>query len=419
MRRMNRSIALLLGGVLLLLPGCSKPSDFDQIYDRLDKIEVKTILGVTASYDLQKAIDMAEPDTEIRVEADAVYPGPVRLRQNVKLSGGWTDNFTRQDLSHKSVIDGEGKGICLISDAEKADVSGFEIRNGQGGGIVFSGHLTVEYCWIHHCFNTGIGGAICCTEQPGDVLLLASSILEYNKADAHGGAVGMAGNGTWMAIVNCLFRGNASVAQYGYTGAIHGQAGVQAYLVNNTIVDNVNWRDGSSATSTPWSAVMFRNGGTHIVMINNVVAGNWYFMPGVASDAEGHPDRYEMPIKPEYRLELQVQQVDLNVVAGDDPDWICQSNVFSGADSQNFIGRAGNGEAQKKAQDACTFVPNSDWKSLFVNADGGDFRPAGKALTTGESNDLVKSLLASYPTDLAGNPRFVGGKINAGCYQGQ
>ena len=77
---------------------------------------------------------------------------------------------------------------------------------------------------------------------------------------------------------------------------------------------------------------MFRNGGTHIEFVNNLVAGNWYFLPGVADNPDAHPDRYEMPIKPEFILEQQVQQIDLNVVAGDDPAWVCQSNVICGAD---------------------------------------------------------------------------------------
>lgn len=411
---MTCKVTLLLGSALLLL-GCATKSDIDKLNDRLD--DYGKVVKLQAGEDLQKAIDGADAYTEIRVGAGVVIPGPVYLKKDIILSGGWTDNFSRQDFSNRSVIDAAGKGNCLVSKTEKAVLSGFEIRNGIGGGILFSGHLTVEYCWIHHCENSGQGGGICCTEHAGDQLLLANSILEYNKADAHGGALAVNGQGTREIVVNCLFRGNASIAQYGYTGAIHGQAGVQAYLVNNTIVDNVNWRDGSSTTSTPWSAVMFRNAGTHIVMINNIVAGNWYFKPGVASDPAAHPDRYDMPIKPEYRLELQVQSVDLNVLAGDDREWVCQSNLLSGSNSNNFIGRAGGG--QQEAQDACTFVPNSEWKSIFVDADGGDFRPAGKALTTGEASDLVKTLLGTYNTDLDGNPRVVRGMINAGCYQAQ
>ena len=164
---------------------------------------------------------------------------------------------------------------------------------------------------------------------------------------------------------------------------------------------------------------MYRNGGTHIEFVNNVVAGNWYFLPGVANDAAGHPDRYDMPIKPEYLLELQYQQVDMNVIAGDDPQWVFQSNVICGGSSGNFIGRAGNGASQDKAQAACTFVPNEEWKSLFVNADAGNFRPAGAVLTTGENSDVVNGLLGAYTTDLDGNPRMTNGKINAGCYQAQ
>ena len=163
---------------------------------------------------------------------------------------------------------------------------------------------------------------------------------------------------------------------------------------------------------------MFRNGGTHITFVNNLVAGNWYFLPGVANDPDAHPDRYDMPIKPEYILEQQVQQCDMNVMGGEGT-WVFQSNVICGSDPNNFIGRAGNGAAQSAAQAACTFVPNNDFKTLFVNYDAADFHPAGAALTTGESSDLVNGLLGAYTKDLDGNPRATNGKINAGCYQAQ
>ena len=133
------------------------------------------------------------------------------------------------------------------------------------------------------------GGGIRATESEGDELVLANSIIAYNKADAHAGGVSVSGAGTKVTVVNTLFRGNASIAEYGYTAAIHGQSGVQAYVVNCTFVDNVNWRDGSSATSSPWSCIMFRNGGTHIEFVNNLVAGNWYFLPGVPTRAPEMP----------------------------------------------------------------------------------------------------------------------------------
>ena len=109
----------------------------------------------------------------------------------------------------------------------------------------------------------------------------------------------------------------------------------------------------------------------------------------------------------------------MNVMGGDDPAWVFQSNVICGADANNFIGRAGNGSAQKAAQEASTFVPNSDFKTLFVNYDAGDFHPAGAALKTGENSDIVNALLGAYTKDLDGNPRATNGKINAGCYQAQ
>ena len=398
----------------------------DKIYSSV--FGISKPVPVRAGEDLQAAINAAQEFAEVRVEGGQVYDGPIFLRDNVKVSGGWNSSFDKQDLNNRTVIDGGGKKRCVISGisadgnrpgAKNACINGFEVRNGLGSGIIFNGKLTVEFCYVHDCSNSDKGGGIMATEASGDELVLANSIIAWNKADAHAGGVSVSGEGTKVTVVNTLFRGNASIAQYGYTAAIHGQAGVKAYIANCTFVDNVNWRDGSSATSTPWSCIMFRNGGTHIEFVNNLVAGNWYFLPGVADRPDEHPDRYDMPIKPEFILEQQVQQCDMNVMGGDDPAWVFQSNVICGADANNFIGRAGNGAAQNSAQAACTFVPNSDFKTLFVNYDGGDFHPAGAALTTGEASSKVNDILGNYNTDLDGKPRFTGGKINAGCYQAQ
>ena len=377
---------------------------------------------VHAGEDLQAAINGAKEFAEVRVEAGAKFNGPIILRPNVTLSGSWINSFNEQDFSNRSVIDGNKKITCVdgrVGAGNGTTINGFELVNGTPGGLAVSGTVTVEWCRVAFCENSGQGGAIFCTEQKGDNLILANSIIEYNKADAHGGGVAINGAGTSVKVINCLFHGNASIAEFGYTGAIHGQAGVQAYVVNTTFVENVNWRDGSSATASPWSAVMFRNGGTHIEFVNNIVAGNWYFLPGVASDAEGHPDRYDMPIKPEYLLEMQVRAADFNEIGGSDADYVVQSNVLGGVNQSEAIHRAGSDAARAAAIAACTFVPNSEFNTLFVDAANGNFHPAGKALTTGENSDVVNGILGAYTTDLDGNPRATNGKINAGCYQAQ
>ncbi len=377
---------------------------------------------VRAGEDLQAAIDGAKEFAEVRVEAGAKFAAPIKLRNNVTLSGSWVNDFNEQDFTQRSVIDGNKKITCVdgrVGAGNSTTINGFELVNGTPGGLAVSGTVTVEWCRVAFCENSGQGGGIFCTEQKGDNLILANSIIEYNKADAHGGGIAINGAGTSVKVLNCLFHGNASIAQYGYTGAIHGQAGVQAYVVNSTFVENVNWRDGSSATASPWSAVMFRNSGTHIEFVNNIVAGNWYFLPGVASDAVNHPDRYDMPIKPEYLLEMQVRVADFNEIGGSDANYIVRSNILGGVVESEAIHRAGSDAARAAAIAACTFVPNSEFNTLFVNAAAGDFHPAGKALTTGENSDVVNGLLGAYTTDLDGKPRATGGKINAGCYQAQ
>ncbi len=383
---------------------------------------------VKAGEDVQAAYDAAPEFAEVRVEAGAVVPGPFFLRDNVKLSGGWNSTFEKQDFNNRSIIDGVGKKRALVSGItptgdrpgfKDACINGFEIRNGLGSNVVFNGKLTIEWCYIHNGSNTDKGGGIMATETEGDELVLANSIIAWNKADAHAGGISVSGAGTKITMVNCLVRGNASIAQYGYTAAIHGQGGVQAYIANNTFVENVNWRDGSSATSSPWSAVMFRNSGTHIEFVNNIVAGNWYFLPGVADDPETHPDRYELPIKPEFLLEMQVKSADFNEIGGSDANYVVQSNVMGGTDPNGFIHRAGSDAGRNAAQAACTFVHNDNYATLFVDAANGNFHPAGASLTTGENSAAAKSILGTYMTDLDGNPRITGGKINAGCYQAQ
>ena len=164
---------------------------------------------------------------------------------------------------------------------------------------------------------------------------------------------------------------------------------------------------------------MFRNSGTHIEFVNNIVAGNWYFLPGVANKGAGNADSYDMPIQPKYLLEMQVRVADFNEIGGSDANYIVQSNVLGGTVEAEAIHRAGSDAARSAAIAACTFVPNSEFNTLFVNADAGDFHPAGKTLTTGENSGVVGGILGAYTTDLDGKPRATGGKINAGCYQAQ
>ena len=377
---------------------------------------------VHAGEDLQAAINGAKEFAEVRVEAGAKFDGPIVLRPNVTLSGSWINSFNEQDFSNRSVIDGNKKITCVegrVGAGNSTTINGFELVNGTPGGLAVSGTVTVEWCRVAFCDNSGQGGAIFCTEQKGDNLILANSIIEYNKADAHGGGIAINGAGTSVKVVNCLFHGNASYAEFGYTGAMHGQAGVQAYVVNTTFVGNANYRDGNSTTASPWSAVMFRNGGTHIEFVNNIVAGNYYFDPAVARKNGGPADAYDMPINPAYYLEMQVRAADFNEIGGSDANYVVRSNVLGGVLESEAIHRAGSDAARAAAIAACTFVPNSEFNTLFVDAAKGDFHPAGKALTTGESSDVVNGLLGAYTTDLDGKPRATNGKINAGCYQAQ
>ncbi len=437
-KKVEQTTALVKGDNLVTITGLEEDTDYF-VWAYVVSTEGQTIytsnvtgivppVYVQAGEDLQGIIDNAKEFSDLRVEGDAVFNGPIYLRENVKLTGGWVEDFSKQSIEHRTVIQGDGANSAVFSgyDATAAAIgssnsaiSYFEIKGGKasvenrGGGIMFTGKLTVEYCWIHDNYSDSRGGGIGNSERgDSDELLLANTIVERNMSDAHGAGVSVCGTNNKLTMVNCLVADNESIATYGYSGAVFGQGGMTAILVNNTITGNVNWRDGSDPFSSPWGASMFRNEGTHVEFVNNIFAGNYYWMPG-------HEGQYGWPYLEHVQM-MQVQQIDINVIGGDDPAWICQSNLIGGTDPTNFIGRAGNGEQQSKAQSQCTFVHNDNFATIFTDASAGNYVPkADGPAAKGENSDYVVGILGSYMTDLAGNPRVSNGTISIGCYQVQ
>ena len=275
--------------------GYVESSEGDRVYS--DLLGLLQPIRVASGEDLQKAINSAADFQEVRCAAGGVYAGPVFLRDNVPVTGGWNSNFSSQDLDAKSVIDCGGQANCVFSGvkadgsvfgAKNSAIDNFEIRNGVstiasggcGAGIFSKGKLTVSNCYIHDCnAPTGKGGGIYCHENDNDILVVNCVISKTTNADGHGGAFWAQGNNVTVKLIGNVWEYNECKTTHGYSVLMF-QGQTQLTLVNNTIVYNCNWRDTGDPDpemNSSWATIRIRGGDTYVFAANNIIAGNQYY----------------------------------------------------------------------------------------------------------------------------------------------
>lgn len=220
----------------------------------------------TAFSDLQDALSIAQPDTEIWVAAGTYTPdrgtgareASFRLKNGVRLFGGFAGTETsigqRDPNQNESILSGDLKGddgpnfannddnSCHVVVADQTDSSavldGFTIRGGNangpspypnnninilGGGVLcMEGSPTLMNC-IFRCNVASAGGGIYISG--GKPTLKGCGFVNnrsYPNLDwhlCHGGGIGNRNANT--VITNCIFRGNTSE---GYGGAINSES---------------------------------------------------------------------------------------------------------------------------------------------------------------------------------------------------
>lgn len=389
--------------------GYVESSEGDRVYSGL--LGLLQPLQVASGADLQAAINSADDFQEVRCVEGGVYAGPIFLRDNVPVTGGWNSSFTSQDYTKKSVIDAGGQANCLFSGvtasgeikgAKNSSIDNFEIRNGVstiasggcGAGIFTKGKLTVSNCYIHDCnAPTGKGGGIYCHEGDNDILVVNCVIERTTNSDGHGGAFWAQGDNINVKLIGNIWDYNECKTTHGYSVLMF-QGSTQLTLVNNTIVYNCNWRDTGNQDpdmNDPWATIRIRNGGTYAFAANNIIAGNYYYKyqdyDYVQYKADnGHAD-------PGYR------------------QWQWENGV-------NYANIA---EAAAKFQNGDGVIWKDmgfDLKTIMKDPLNGDYSPVGDALNGNYGSEVqakVANIFKSYPNDINGNPRVVGGKISIGA----
>ncbi len=180
--------------------------------------------------------------------AEGMYVGTffesvVTFYDNLRLFGGFVSGQTSRDArdlsEHPSIINGEGRMICVIG-GDNAVLDGFVVMRGyssypNGAGLrVENADMTISQCtfkgnWLDS-YNS-FGGALYCTES---VLTLTDCTFENNECGYCGGAVYLDAY-TTATITGCLFRNNIA-AMLG--GGLMVGADCTASLSGCTFADN-------------------------------------------------------------------------------------------------------------------------------------------------------------------------------------
>lgn len=380
---------------------------------------------VKAGDDIVKIITEAKEFATIRVQGGvnfgALYLGD--FAKNKIITGGWNAEFTEQSMDNLTILDGSGSNPALLIAGDAAattglngsvEVSFFEIRNGKsisgyGGGVyACGGPITIKNCYIHDNVATDRGGGIAAGKSIVSEIYIVNNIIEGNKADGHGAGISIeTGNPNdgeppynYVQIVSNLIIGNISTARDGYASSIYTAYSVDVQIVNNTITGNMNWNEYGGA----YVGFKVRDSG-RVCMANNLVVGN------LCSDCHKE-DPTEAPVY--YRQE---RHIDV-------------SGAKAGVAYNIFEGNVGG------LQNCVTNDANEYMTYNFSLTDvmSSKYQPAGKALGFGTLGTVnyaslsypddvqtcnVSAILDKFNKDMAGNPRVVDGKVDAGCYQAQ
>lgn len=370
---------------------------------------------VRAGEDLQAAIDGAIEYSTIKVQGGCTFPGGIVMGDNNKnktISGGWNADFTEQSMDNLTVIDGQGinRGILCAANANDEPLKGFvnisyfEIKNckaDHGSAIhICGGPLTVTNCYVHD--NVGEKGAIATREEDfSSILTVANCILTANNAPTGHGAVFGLGDGVsnedqvMATIVNNLIVKNSSTAFGGYSSVCIIYNETDLVFVNNTVVGNMNYCDGPDE----YSGIMMRDR-VRCLFANNIMVGNRI------SDDKLDPPVWRPFVGGFFDMDNTIGTAINNIIEGEilrSQDATLKGNkiLANGADYSDII--------------------TSDYKPTgaslgFGTLDKVNYKGRGDA--SPKTCD-IKALLEKYGTDVAGNPRIVNGKVDAGCYQAQ
>jgi hypothetical protein len=322
---------------------------------------------------IQRAIDLASPAGEVWV-AQGTYSELIHLRPYVYLYGGFQGNETQRDQRvvqfNRATVDGgqEGSVVTATGLAVYAGLDGFQLRNGRtdgsGGGmscVVASPTITNNQFLNNRAAE---GGGISALWSAARIV---GNDLRYNIADI-GGAIAVSGTAGAVIERNNIISNNASSRGGGLAGD------ASAVIVR----DNLFARNAGNLGGAIYI------GGSDFTVGNNTIVDNLSLTRGSAAVIWGSSP-------------LSVN----NIVAFN------SAGLSSWSTARNYV--YGNADFDYPGSSTGDLLD-----PLFVNRAGGDYRllSASPAVDTGQD-----SAVRPGDTDLDGNPRIQGLRVDMGAYE--
>lgn len=266
----------------------------------------------TAFSDLQDALSIAEPDTEIWVAAGTYTPdrgtgartASFHLKNSVRLLGGFsgteTSSYQRDPNNNETILTGDIKGddgpdflnnyensyhvVIAYGTDGSAVLDGFVITSGNANRLI---GLIRENDWSGVC-----GGGVYVDGNAGPTL--DNCTFKYNSATRRGGGLST-GNSHDMRLVNCKFFYNRA-EEKGHGGGVYNRQGkltmIDCTFARNSARDAggayISSHDGTiiSCTFAYNSSVMGQGGGIVLGGGKNVLR-NCVFMHNSAKETGG------------------------------------------------------------------------------------------------------------------------------------
>ena len=383
----------------------------DEVYS--DVLAVIPPVCVRTVAEFQSALDNAKEYSEVRVLGGLKFDGPIvfgAANKNKSISGGWNADFSEQSWDNLTVVDGQGKrGIICAADESGsaldgyAKVSYFEVTNCSGSmGVAIlasGGPVTISNCYVHDntCGNKGaiatVDGSIATNLTVANCKITKNYATGGHCAGICFGEGPSANNPVQGLVVNCLIYDNWCPTFGGYASALFVQNNSVVSVVNNTIVENFNYMDGG----TYYQGIVLRDG-TLNLFANNIIAGNT-----IAIDNQNPPVPFRHP----------------NVIGAGSSGTTIVNNVYEGTwRGGDNVSQSGN-SMQSVGFDLSTVYNPTTYMPVGPALGLGTFGTYTCSMGSYSVSVSVQDILDAYNTDLAGNPRVVNGKVDAGCYQVQ